>query len=162
MNNFSSSTQIRQFIPGILLVGLLLLGFMVLREFLLTLTWALIIAYVVWPPYQYLKYRLKINATLSAALMTTIIAAAIFLIVYWLAAMLQDELKTAYQTLVSGFNQDTYRLPDFIKRIPWLGNTAQQWLDRVIDDRAGVIVQFTDWAKQWSGEFAQFLGGIGH
>ncbi|MDI1230805.1 MAG: calcium-translocating P-type ATPase, PMCA-type [Methylobacter sp.] len=155
------NTPIRQLIPGILLAGLLLLGFMVLHEFLLTLTWALIIAYVAWPAYRCLRHRLNGNATLSAALMTTMIAAVIFLIVYWLAAMLQDELKTAYQTLISGFNPDTYRLPDFIKRIPWLGNTAQHWLDRVIDDRAGVAAQFAGWAQQWSGEFAKFLGGIG-
>ncbi|HEY8035502.1 MAG TPA: calcium-translocating P-type ATPase, PMCA-type [Methylobacter sp.] len=157
-----SNTLIRQLIPGILLAGLLLLGFMVLREFLLTLIWALIIAYVVWPPYRYLRQQLKGNATLSAALMTAIIAAVIFLTVYWLVAMLQDELKTAYQTFVNGFNQDTYRLPDFIKRIPWLGNTVQEQLDRLADDRAKAMAQFADWAQQWSGEFAKFLGGIGH
>ncbi len=162
MNDFMGNTPIRQLIPGILLAGLLWLGFMVLHEFLLTLTWALIIAYVVWPPYRYLRHQLKGNATLSAALMTAIIAAAIFLTVYWLVAMLQDELKTAYQTLVSGFSQDSYRLPDFIKRIPWLGNVAQEWLNRLTDDRAGMTAQFANWAQQWSGEFATFLGGIGH
>lgn len=161
MNDYLGNTPIRQLIPGILLAGLLLLGFMVLREFLLTLIWALIIAYVVWPPYRYLRHRLKGNATLSAAVMTAIIATVIFLTVYWLIAMLQDELQTAYQTLMSDLNQDTYRLPDFIKHIPWLGNTAQEWLDRLSDDRAGVIAQFADWAQQWSGEFAKFLGGIG-
>jgi len=161
MNDFMSNTPIRQLIPGILLAGLLLLGFMVLREFLLTLTWALIIAYVVWPPYRYLRQRLKGNATLSAAVMTVIIAAVIILIVYWLVAMLQDELSIAYQTLISDFGQSAYRLPDFIKRIPWLGNAAQEWLDRFASDRAAMMTQFADWAQQWSGEFAKFLGGIG-
>ncbi|WP_333875216.1 AI-2E family transporter [Methylobacter sp.] len=161
MNNYLGNTEIRQLIPGILLVGLLLLGFMVLREFLLTLTWALIIAYVVWPPYRYLRQQLKGNATLSAAVMTAIIAVMIFLIVFWLVAMLQDELRIAYQTLVSGFGQDPYRLPDFINRIPWLGDTAQQWLNRLSGDQAAVMSQFAGWAQQWSGEFAKFLGGIG-
>lgn len=161
MNDYLGNTPIRQLIPGILLACLLLLGFMVLREFLLTLAWALIIAYVVWPPYRYLRQQLKGDATLSAAVMTTIIAAVLFLTVYWLVAMLQDELKTAYQTLVSDFGQNTYRLPDFISRIPWLGSTAQEWLERLTDDRAAVIAQFADWAQQWSGEFAKFLGGIG-
>jgi len=161
MNDYLGNTPIRQLIPGILLACLLLLGFMVLREFLLTLAWALIIAYVVWPTYRYLRQQLKGNATLSAAVMTTIIAAVLFLTVYWLVAMLQDELKTAYQTLVSDFGQNTYRLPDFISRIPWLGSTAQEWLERLTDDRATVIAQFAAWAQQWSGEFAKFLGGIG-
>ncbi|MGZ5006362.1 MAG: AI-2E family transporter [Methylobacter sp.] len=161
MSDFMGSTPIRQFIPGILLACLLLLGFMVLRELLLTLTWALIIAYVAWPPYRYLKRRLNGKTTLSAALMTLIIAVATFLIVYWLAAMLQDELRAAYQTLFSSLSQNTYRLPDSIKRIPWLGNTVQQWLDRLTDDQAAVMAQFASWARQWSGEFAAFVGGIG-
>lgn len=161
MNDYLGNTPIRQLIPGILLAGLLLLGFLVLREFLLTLTWALIIAYVAWPLYRRLRQQLKGNAMLSAALMTTIIATAIFLTVFWLVAMLQDELKNAYQTLVSGFSRGGFRLPDFISRMPWLGNTAQEWLDRLTDDRAQAMAQFADWAQQWSGEFAKFLGGIG-
>jgi Ca2+-transporting ATPase len=161
MNDYLGNTPVRQLIPGILLAGLLLLGFMVLREFLLTLAWALIIAYVVWPAYRYLRRQLKGNATLSAALMTGIIATAIFLAVYWLVAMLQDEFKNAYQILISGFSQDSYRLPDFIRRIPWLGSTAQEWLGRVTADRGKAMAQFADWAQQWSGEFAKFLGNIG-
>jgi Ca2+-transporting ATPase len=162
MNDFMSNTIIRQLIPAILLTGLFWLGFMVLREFLLTLTWALIIAYVVWPAYRLLRQQLKGNATLSAALMTAIISAVILLTVYWLAAMLQSELKTAYQAFVDRLGQDAYRLPDAIKRIPWLGNTVQLWLDRLADDRAAVMTQLANWAQQWSGEFAKFLGGLGH
>ena len=161
MNDSIGNTPIRRLIPGILLACLLLLGFMVLREFLLTLTWALIIAYVAWPPYCYLRKQLKGNSTHSAALMTAIISAVILLTVYWLVAMLQDELKLAYQTLMSGLGQDTYRLPDFINRIPWLGNFAQKWLERLTADQAAVMAQFANWAQQWSGEFATFLGGIG-
>ncbi|MDO9138798.1 MAG: AI-2E family transporter, partial [Methylobacter sp.] len=156
-----SDTPIRRLIPGILLTGLLLLGFMVLHEFLLTLVWALIIAYVAWPPYRYLRRQLNANATLSAALMTAMITIVAFLTLYWLAFMLQDELKTAYQTLSGGFDRDSFRLPDAVRRIPWLGNTAQLWLERLTDDRAAVLDQFANWARQWSGQFGKFLGGIG-
>ena len=54
-----------------------------------------------------------------------------------------------------------YKLPDFINRIPWLGNYVQEWLDRLTHDRAELTTQLADWAKQWLGEFAKFLGGIG-
>jgi len=161
MNDFSGKKQIRYFIPGILLAGLLVLSFMVLREFLLTLAWAFIIAYVMWPPYRWLRHQLKDQASLSAAVMTAIIAAVIFLTIYWLAAMLQEETSIAYQSLVSDFTQGPYRLPDFINRIPWLGNYLQEWADRLNSDRAGITAQFADWARQWLGEFARFLGSIG-
>ena len=161
MNDFSDNKPIRYFIPGILLAGLLFLSFMVLREFLLTLAWAFIIAYVMWPPYRWLRHQLKDQASLSAAVMTAIIAAVIFLTVYWLAAMLQNETKIAYQSLVVNYTQVPYRLPDSISHIPWLGNYLQEWLDRLTSDRAGVATQLADWARQLLGEFAKFLGGIG-
>ncbi|MGZ8237838.1 MAG: HAD-IC family P-type ATPase [Methylobacter sp.] len=161
MNDYFGNKSIRQLIPGILLACLLLLGFMVLREFLLTLTWALIIAYVAWPPYRYLREKLNGNPTLSAALMTAIISAVILLTVFWLVAMLQEELTVAYQALRHGMGQGDYRLPDFISHIPWLGDTAQKWLERLTDDQSAVMAQFAGWAQQWSGQFAKFLGGIG-
>ena len=85
MNDFQGKQLIGSFIPGMLLASLFLLGFMVLREFLLTLTWAFIITYVTWPPYRWLKQHLNNNATLSAAIMTTIISALMLLAAYWLA-----------------------------------------------------------------------------
>jgi Ca2+-transporting ATPase len=162
MKDFQAAKSIGQFIPGILLAGLLVLGFMVLREFLLTLIWALIIAYVTWPPYRWLRYRLKDNATLSAAIMTSLISVIIFLAIYWLVDLLKDELQIAYQSLAFNLNQQDYRLPEAVLQIPWLGNYLQEGLDRLADDKATVASQIANWARQWLGEFAKLLGGIGH
>jgi P-type Ca2+ transporter type 2C len=162
MNDFRGTKSIGQFIPGILLAGLLVLGFMVLREFLLTLIWAFIIAYVTWPPYRWLRYRLNNNATLSAAIMATIISAIMLLAAYSLIDILKDELQTTYQSLAVNLNRPDYRLPDSIRQLPWLGNYLQEGLDKLADDRAGVATQIANWAKQWLGEFAKLLGGIGH
>ena len=62
MNDLLNNKPMRYLIPGILLAGLLILSFLVLREFLLALVWAVIIAYVMWPPYQWLKRQLKDQA----------------------------------------------------------------------------------------------------
>ena len=162
MNDFSENKAMRLLIPGALLTCLLILSFMVLREFLLALVWAIIIAYVMWPPYQWLRRRLKDQANLSAAVMTIIIAAVVFLIIYWFAAMLQDETKIAYQSLVDNFTQGPYQLPEFLSRMPWLGDYLQEKIDLLTNDRTQVATQLANWAKQWLGEFAKFLGGIGH
>ncbi|WP_140396894.1 AI-2E family transporter, partial [Crenothrix polyspora] len=161
MNNPPTKSISRFIIPGLLLTGLLLLSFMVLRGFLMSLIWAFIIAYVAWPLYSRLKHRLNDKPTLSAALMTAIIAAAVILTVSWLVAMLQAEIVIAYQTLVDNVAEGPFRLPEFLSRIPWLGNYLQHGLDRLNSDQAGVSTQFANWAKQWLGQFAQFLGGIG-
>jgi len=151
----------RSLIPGILLAGLLILGFMVLREFLLSLIWAIIITYVTWPPYQWLRHQLKDQANLSAIVMTAIIAAVISLTLYWLVAMLQDETKAAYQNWVDNFIQGPYQLPEFIRKLPWLGNYLQALLNQLTHDKTELATQLADWAKQWLGGFAKFLGGIG-
>ncbi|NOT10240.1 MAG: AI-2E family transporter [Methylococcaceae bacterium] len=161
MNDFLENKSLQQIIPGILLAGLVLLGFIVLREFLLTLTWSFIITYVTWPPYRWLRHRLSGNATLSAAIMTAILAAHIILAAYWLVDLLNDELQVAYQSLTVNFNQQGYQLPNSIRQLPWLGDYLQEAIDRLIDNRAGVTTQFADWAKQRLGEVAKFLGGIG-
>ncbi|MCX7098338.1 MAG: calcium-translocating P-type ATPase, PMCA-type [Methylococcales bacterium] len=162
MNDVPAKTRLPLLIPGIFLAGLLLLSFMVLKEFLLTLIWAFIIAYVIWPLYRRLKLRLNNRPTASALLMTSIIATVIFLMVVWLVAMLQEEVGIAYQTLVGNAAQPTFQLPDAIKGIPGVGHYLQDWLARINNDHAGVSSQFVDWAKQWLGQTATFLGGVGH
>jgi len=100
--------------------------------------------------------------TLSAMVMTTIIAAVISLTVFWLVSMLQDELVIAYQALVDNFADKPFHLPEAIARISWLGNYLQGWINRLNNDQAGVIAQLVDLAKQGLGQVTRFLGGIGH
>ena len=161
MNNYPSASPFRHLIPGILLASLLLLSYMVLREFLLSLTWAFILAYVTWPVYRRLRYQLKNQATASAALMTMLIATVILLTVFWLASLLRVELKIAYQTLAVNFAQEHYQLPESIRNVPWLGEYLQDWLNRLSSDKTGIAKQLANWMKQWLGEFAEFLGNIG-
>jgi Ca2+-transporting ATPase len=148
-------------IPVILLTGLLILSFMVLSDLLISLIWAIIIAYVMWPPYQWLKFQLKNKASLSAAIMTIVIAALISLIIFGLVSLLQDESKSAYQSLAINFTQEPHQLPGFIIKIPWLGVYLQECLDQLTNDRAELISQLGDWAKQWLGGLAKFIGSVG-
>lgn len=148
-------------IPVVLLAAILLLGFMVLREFLFTLAWAFILSYVMWPPYRWLRAKLKERSTLSAAIMTALITTTVLLTVFGLAAVLQDESKIAYQILIEDLSQGSLQLPHFIRRIPGLGDFLQKGLDRLTNNRGEATEQILGWAKQWLGQFANFVGGIG-
>ena len=151
----------RYALPAALLVVLVWFSYIVLRDFFLVICWAFIIAYVMWPPYQWLTRALQNRLTLSAAMMTGLIAVVIFLAAYWLLALMQNEVKSVYQFLLTNYYNPPKRLPDSIGQIPWLGNYLQQHLDQLNADQTGVKTQLTDWAKQWLGEFGRFLGGIG-
>lgn len=161
MKNISGNILLRQLIPGVLLAGLILLAYMVLSEYLRSLIWAFILAYVTWPLYLCLRQRIEVKNTISAALMTLMITAIMLLTVYWLASLLQEEVQTAYQTLLVNFSPASFQLPDILKRIPWLGSYLQDWIDRLSSDRTGIAEELAGWMKQWLGEFADFLGNIG-
>ncbi|MCX7088084.1 MAG: AI-2E family transporter [Methylococcales bacterium] len=161
MQNSFSNTPMRQLIPGILLAVLLLLSYRVLQEFLLTLTWAFIIAYVMWPMYRWLKRHCNGRQTLSALVMTAVITLAILLMVYWFAELLEGELSHVYQNLVEYITHKPYRLPESVQRIPWLGHYSETWLERLNHDQDGVTQTFLNEIKQWLGKFAQLLGGVG-
>ena len=161
MNEFLRHSPIKDIIPSALLAGLIWLSYAVLRDFLLIIAWAFIIAYIMWPSYEWLKTKLNHNATLSAAVMTAIISAIFTLAIYWLVLMLRGEVNLVYQVLLSNFTHPPERLPENISQIPWLGRYLQEYLDRLNADADGVKTQLIDWAKQWLGEFGRFLGGIG-
>ncbi|WP_027158368.1 AI-2E family transporter [Methylobacter luteus] len=162
MNDFLNRPLYRDIIPGILLASLLVLSYMVLREFLLSLVWAFIIAYVTWPAYRWLRRQMQGKKTLSALVMTLIISAIIFLAVFWLVALLQEELRAAYQTLSASFSQGNLQLPGFIKRIPGLGDYLQDSITRLNTDRAGMAKQFANTAQHWLGDVTKFVGDIGN
>ena len=161
MNKIPIVSPMRHVIPGFLLVSLLLLSYLVLRDFLHSLIWAFILAYVTWPIYLKIRYQLRERAAISAGLMTFLIATLILLTLYWLVYLLQDELKIAYQALVVNFAQEHYQLPEELKSIPWLGEFLQDWIDRLSGDTTEVAIQFANWLKQWLGEFAGFIGNVG-
>jgi len=161
MNALLPDKPTRFLIPGILLTGLVWLGYLVLREFLQTIAWALIVTYVMWPPYRWLRCRLNHRHTLSAAIMAGVISTIILLALYGLADLLQGEIKVAYQAVVSNLKDPAYRLPAFLAKIPWLGPYLQEQFDQLIRDQAGMAAQISAWAQQWLGAAAQFIGGIG-
>ena len=153
-------------IPGIFLVTLLTLSFVIMRDFFITITWALIISYLMWPAYQWLKSRLNNRVNLSAGIMTAIISLLILFIFFWLSAMLHQEIKEAYQTLADSLgNKTSLQVPDVLRQIPGLGPYLQEELDRIFEriteDQAGITSQLLEIARQWLGELGNFVGHIG-
>ncbi len=160
--NSSNNLVLKQLIPVVLLVGLLYLSYQVLNEFLLSLVWAFILAFVSWPLYKWLDKRLNNNKLASASIMSLFVSTIIFLLIYWLAVLLQDELKSAYYSFIPALSRGEYRLPKEVLNIPGIGHSLQEWLDRFQMDKSGLALQTIGWLKQWLGNFASFLGNLGH
>src|SRR5664279_3871079 len=88
---------------GVLLVACAL----VLRPFAIPMVWAVILAYVSWPAYSRLRRLSGDRSTVSALAATLIVALVLVLPVIWLAVLLQEELSTAYQALLSLNNDES-------------------------------------------------------
>ena len=161
MKNDILVKAIRLLIPCTLLAVLLVLSYRVLNELLMPLTWAIIIVYVMWPIYQWLRHQLDNKDTLSAGVMTCLMTIVITLSLYCLGTLLQNETKLAYQSLSINFTSNSYHLPQPISQIPWLGRHLQDVIDQLIDNQAEFNSQLTNWVGQWLGEFTQLIGSIG-
>lgn len=161
MNEFLQSSPIKYVVSGVLLVCLVWLSYAVMRYFLLIITWAVIIAYTMWPAYRWLKVKLNHNAWLSSVVMTGVISTVISLAIYWLVSILQAEVRYVYQILLTNFAHPPQKLPDSVRQIPWLGHYLQQYLDQLNVDEDGVKTQLLSWAKLWLGELGNFLRGVG-
>lgn len=148
-------------IPSLLLAGLMFLGYMILSEFLLTLIWAFILAYITWPLYQWLDRSIGNHANISAAIMTVLLALTMLIIVFWFVTLLQFELKDTYQRFASYLAQEDHPIPGFISRIPLLGPYIQDLVNQITGDPAGLTAQLVQWSKQGLRQLAGFLGGLG-
>ena len=60
-----TARSIRRIIVGLLLGGLLILGYIVLQPFVIPVIWAMVIAYATWPVYALLCRYIDRRKTLS-------------------------------------------------------------------------------------------------
>lgn len=152
---------LRQFLPIISFTLLLWLSFLVLREFMLTLAWAFIVAYVLWSPYQKLTHYFNGNKSLSAGFLTGTMTIIILMIAYVLLHLLQNEMTRAYSFLVVNFNQSTIELPPFIQNVPYVGEYLQNHLNELLENRVALNEKLLEWAKVGLSETAHLLKSFG-
>jgi predicted PurR-regulated permease PerM len=150
----------RRIILALLLGGLFILGYLVLSWFIVPAAWAAILAYVTWPAYARLRKLLRGQAMSSALLMTLLLTTAFVLPLLWLLALLQVEFFLAYQAATAYLAEGSHRLPGFVLRLPWIGESLQDFIDQYATDPAVLRAQLARWAQQWLGQLGNLIGGV--
>jgi predicted PurR-regulated permease PerM len=146
----------------LLLLGALAgLGYLVLRNFLVPLIWAGILAYVSWPLHQKLLDWTGRRYGLSAALTTLLLSVAIVLPVIALAALLQDDLVAAYRTIRTHLSSGTLVVPDAVVAIPWVGPRLQASLANISADPSAISNWISERAGQWIGVGRDVISLVG-
>ena len=151
----------RRVILGLLLGGLLLLSFVVLRPFLVPVAWAVILVYTTWPLHLRIRRLMRGRPALAALAMTLLLAVAFVAPVVWLALMLRSELAAAYAEVGELLASGPFELPDFITGIPLVGDWLRQLVDEVARDPAALRAQIPGWVEKRASDVLEILGGVG-
>jgi len=146
---------------GLLLGGLLILSYAVLRPFLVPVAWAAILVYVTWPLHVRVRRWFGGRVALAALAMTLLLAIAFVAPTVWLALMLRKELAAAYAEVGRLLASGPYHLPDFIAGIPLLGDWLQQTIEELTRDPAAIRTQIPHWVEQRASDVLDILGGVG-
>jgi predicted PurR-regulated permease PerM len=152
---------VRPLLLALLLVGLALLCLMILAPFIAPIVWAAILAYASWPLYRRLRRLLHGYRTLAALLMTLVLGCAVVLPVLWILVLVQGELISAYQTTTRYLAQGPQAVPNFLGRIPWVGQRLQDTMDSYATDPSELTRQMSAWLLSWASDLGHILGSVG-
>jgi predicted PurR-regulated permease PerM len=137
-----------------------LLCIVVMRPFLTTLLWAVIIAYASWPAYRRVVSTCRNRPALAAFIMTLLVALIVIGPLLLLTVLLQYEVAQAVQA-AGAFRADNVTLPAIVRSVPWIADPIQQALERLAAD-PGVIRRFiADWATSSRSELLGVMGSVG-
>jgi predicted PurR-regulated permease PerM len=148
-------------ILGLFLTGLLALTYLVVRNFVIPVAWAIILTYISWPLHLRLKSLTKGHDTISALLMTIMLLAALVIPFISIIASLEAEAVEFYRGLIENLSQKP-ALPDFIARIPYFGRDLQRLLSQFVEQPDLLRSRMAPLLQSFSGEFVKMLGDVGY
>lgn len=150
----------RRLLVAGLIFGIVLLTLIVLRPFIVPLIWGAILAYVSWPLHLR-TLRLVQGRVFVAALLTTILVTLVIVVpIVWLLLLLRVEAVSAYAE-VQAFLASKPTLPPALHDLPWIGQSLQDWLERLSADPKAMSQQLMLAMEQSSLEVSRLIGGVG-
>lgn len=144
----------------LLLGALLTLGYLVIRNFLVPLLWAAILAYLTWPLNERLRRLLKQRRGPAALLMTLFLTFAIVLPLLASIVALREELAQIFEALEE-LSKGQGQVPPWLADIPVLGSRLSEMLGRMAADPDQLGDWLTESTAVWLGEAASLMGVIG-
>lgn len=161
MNSVASRSLSHRVVLGLLLGGLLLLTYAVIKPFLAPVAWAVILAYVTWPLVVRFRALVRGRKTIAALAMTILLTAAFVLPILWVALLLRSELASFYNTAASLLSRGEFTLPAFLADLPVLGAWLQETLEELARDPAALRGQIAGWVEARATESLNVVGGVG-
>ncbi len=161
MRSPNFAPRLQRLLPVVLIVGLIALAYTVLEPFLVSITWAGILAYITWPVFIRMRAWCGGRQNLSALIAVLLMGTTIVFPMLWLVYLIEEELVVGYGILVAYLAKGNPSLPGMILNIPWLGDFLQNWLTAHLEDTTGLKLHVAQWVAQESSQIVLLFGGIG-
>jgi predicted PurR-regulated permease PerM len=128
----ASSIADRSRLPMGILLAMVVVGcLLILRPFLTSLIWTVILVYVTWPIYRLLRSRYSHFKNVAALVMTLLLTCALIIPVLWLTYLVSAEMTSMYRLLETHLAKKPSTLPEFVRQIPWLGDLIARLIDQL-------------------------------
>lgn len=160
LSDMPTAPWFRRLLVAVLISGVVLLTFAVLRPFIVPLIWGAILAYVAWPLQQRMLKFTSGRVSL-ASLMTTLLVAMILVVPFiWMILLLRIEAIAAYAH-VQTFLASKPVLPQVLRELPGIGAYAQDMLQQLSSDPTAMRQQVMVLMEESSIEVTRLIGGAG-
>ncbi len=156
-----SALALRRVTLGLLLLVLLGLAYLVLRPFLASVVWAMILGFTSWPLFERLRGRLPRHPNAAALLMTLALAMAFMLPLLWLGVLLRNELVRALSEAGAHLAGAALHVPKALSDVPVLGTLLQDLLRDATSEQVAARLRASAWSAQAAEQAVALLGGAG-
>lgn len=150
-------------LAGIAVLGLLVVGvFVVLRPFIASLLWALILSMATWPLFVWFERKLGGRPSAAATVMTLLLLAAMFAPLALVASSLTQEIGRVSERVEDLREEGLPPPPGWLRRVPVIGDDLTERWQSFADDPSSLgqkIRQYVRPAIQYALGSAASLGG---
>jgi predicted PurR-regulated permease PerM len=133
MEPLSAAPWLRRALVGALLAGLVLLGIIVLQDFIVPAIWAGILSFTTWNIHMRMVGWCGQSRTLGALAMTLLLTALLVVPMLGIVLVLQSELANATRDIMSAISTQR-ALPQFLLKLPVVGSWMNDFSQRMQSD----------------------------
>lgn len=150
MQQYAPTLQ-RALLFGLLII-LLLLGFHILKYFIVPVVWAAIIAYMTWPLYKRIqRFFGEHRPNLTATIMISIIILVIGVPLTFAVFILQHEGRNLFIELQQQIFSGHLDAPNFVRDLPIVGKEIVRILNEINTNPSNITQNVTLWLQSHMG-----------
>ncbi len=159
MEDIAGAQWLRRLIVALSLAGLIFLAFGILQPFIVPMLWAVILAYVTWPLYDWFLRLVGGRSGIAAGIMTVILSAGIILPLVYILILLEAEVMPVYRELYPRLV--SLSKSESLQRLPVIGIQVHSLVSNFASDPSALDYTIQELIKKFSSQIGFFIGSVG-